>query len=529
MQKYDIVIFGAGIAGLTVAHELSKYNLKIAIVEKEDIVGGMARTSRYTYNMPTEHSWRGYGPFYINTFQVMKEIKSNDTSVFNNLIKYTNFINFEDSINNDKNLSLYDNLIFLYAITYHFLSGNLRSEENKSISFTNFIESYISTNAKNRYIASIGPGIGLDPYSASIYHIGKYVEMQDFRSNIDTNWSIMNQPTSEGWFDPWYLQLKNKGVDFILSTQLTELIFTDNNAISAKLSDNSTIYANNYVLAINPYAVSDLYKNNKLGVDSELQKFINMTYGEPHVQISFRLGFSEKINIPKRDAFIFVNSKLNLTIYQQDNFWKSDIELGNNIKSLWSGTACVTYKNSELYNRRCDELTIDEFLNEVIHEISNSKEFEEYLIKNNNPKFTKLTIINKEVWYEWEYKNNRLQSRNKKWVNTTNNNNRPFFSTNYNNVFIAGAHCNTEVSLWSMESAIESGKRCAIKIVEKLKLKNTIELYENKRPLDTIYSIDDLFYKYNMPNLVDIIFVIGLFIIIASLFIIIKKMSNHYS
>jgi glycine/D-amino acid oxidase-like deaminating enzyme len=27
MQKYDIVIFGAGIAGLTVAHELSKYNL----------------------------------------------------------------------------------------------------------------------------------------------------------------------------------------------------------------------------------------------------------------------------------------------------------------------------------------------------------------------------------------------------------------------------------------------------------------------------------------------------------------------
>ena len=51
MQKYDIVIFGAGIAGLTVAHELSKYNLKIAIVEKEDIVGGMARTSRYTYNI----------------------------------------------------------------------------------------------------------------------------------------------------------------------------------------------------------------------------------------------------------------------------------------------------------------------------------------------------------------------------------------------------------------------------------------------------------------------------------------------
>jgi monoamine oxidase len=38
MQKYDIVIFGGGIAGLTTAHELLKYNLKIAIVEKENIL-----------------------------------------------------------------------------------------------------------------------------------------------------------------------------------------------------------------------------------------------------------------------------------------------------------------------------------------------------------------------------------------------------------------------------------------------------------------------------------------------------------
>ena len=73
-KKYDVIIFGAGIAGLTVAHELIKNNLKIAIVEKENIIGGMARTSRYPDNMPTEHSWRGYGPFYSNTYNIMKEI-----------------------------------------------------------------------------------------------------------------------------------------------------------------------------------------------------------------------------------------------------------------------------------------------------------------------------------------------------------------------------------------------------------------------------------------------------------------------
>ena len=528
MQKYDIVIFGGGIAGLTIAHELLKYNLKIAIVEKENIIGGMARTSRYTSNnMPTEHSWRGYAPFYINTFQIMNEIKFNDDSVYNNLVKDINFINFEDSINSNKNISFLDIFVVFYCIVYHLLSGKLRTEENKKISFTNFIESYISTNAKNKYIASIGPGLGLDPYSASIYHVGKYIEMNYFESKNNTNWSFMNQPTSEAWFDPWYLQLKNKGVDFILSTELSELIFNDNNAISAKLSNNSTIYGTNYVLAINPYAVSELYKNNKLGIDTELQKFMSITYGEPHIQISFRLGFSKKITVPTRDAFIFANSNLNLTIYQQDNFWKPNIVLGDDIKSLWSGTACVTYKKSELYNKRSDELTKDEFLNEIIHEISNSKEFDEYLIKNNNSKFTDLTIINKEIWYEWEYINNRLQSRNKKWVNTTNNNNRPFFTTNYNNVFIAGAHCNTGISIWSMESATESGKRCAIEIIHKLKLKNTIELFEHKRPLDLIYSIDDLLYKLNIPNLLDIICIMGLFITISSIFLYIKFIKNN--
>jgi len=528
MDKYDIVIFGGGIAGLTVAHELSKYNLKIAIIEKEIMIGGMARTSRYPNNMPTEHSWRGYGPFYKNTFNIMKEIKYNNNTVYDTLIKDINFIYPENSINLNKNLSFYDIFIFLYSIMYHLLSGNLRSEENKKISFTNFIESNITTNAKNKYISSIGPGIGLDTHSASIYHVGKYVEMMLFETD-DKEWLFMDQPTSEGWFDPWQKYLTDKGVHFILSTELIELNFKENNAISATLNDYSVIHGDNYVLALNPYAVADLYKNNKLGTDSELEKFIGITYGEPHIQISFRLGFDKKINMPLRDAFIFPNSNLNITLYQQDNFWKSDVNLGNNIKSLWSGTACVTYTISELYNKRCDELTKEEFLNEVIHQISNCKEFDEYLIKNNNNKFSELTIINKEIWYEWDYIDNRLQSRNKKWVNTLNNDNRPLFKTNYNNVFISGAHCNTGVNIWLMESATESGKRCAIEIMNKLNLKNKIKLSKHARPMKSIYWIDDILYKLKLPNMTDIICIITLIGILYLIVIIIKKISSHHS
>ena len=212
--KYDVVIFGAGIAGLTVAHELSKYNLKIAIVEKENIIGGMARSSRYDDNMPTEHSWRGFGPFYKNTFNIMKDINYNNNSVYDTLIKKINFIYPENSINLNKDLSFYDIFIFAYYIIYHLLSGNLRSEENKNISFTKSVESNLTTNAKNKYITSIGPGIGLDTHSASIFHVGKYIEMMLFET-YDKEWFFMDQPTSEGWFDPWQNYLKNKGVNHL--------------------------------------------------------------------------------------------------------------------------------------------------------------------------------------------------------------------------------------------------------------------------------------------------------------------------
>jgi hypothetical protein len=209
-------------------------------------------------------------------------------------------------------------------------------------------------------------------------------------------------------------------------------------------------------------------------------------------------------------------------MYPQDTFWEKNIDLGNNIKSLWSGTACVTYKMSELYKKRCDELNIGEFLDEVIHEISNSTEFNQYLLDNNNKSFNELNITKKEVWYEWKFDNNRLESRNKKWVNTLNNNNRPLYTTHYNNLFITGSHCETGLSIWSMESAVESGNRCVMEINKKLGLKNKFNLHSHTRPFFPLYFLDDILYKLYLPNLFNVI----IFLIIISFGYFIYRLIN---
>jgi uncharacterized protein with NAD-binding domain and iron-sulfur cluster len=70
----SISIFGAGISGLTIAHELSEKGFEVFVYEKDENIGGMAKSKRNKNNLPTEHSWRGYGSFYHNTFDILKRI-----------------------------------------------------------------------------------------------------------------------------------------------------------------------------------------------------------------------------------------------------------------------------------------------------------------------------------------------------------------------------------------------------------------------------------------------------------------------
>ena len=69
-----VCVVGAGLSGLTVAHELIEKGFEVDVYEKHHTAGGMARSEREKHNVPGEHSWRGYGPFYYNVFDIMKRI-----------------------------------------------------------------------------------------------------------------------------------------------------------------------------------------------------------------------------------------------------------------------------------------------------------------------------------------------------------------------------------------------------------------------------------------------------------------------
>ena len=67
---YDVCIIGGGIAGLTAAHELYPY-LKICVIEKDEVIGGAAKSWKTKDDIFVEHSWRGFPIVYKNIRKIM--------------------------------------------------------------------------------------------------------------------------------------------------------------------------------------------------------------------------------------------------------------------------------------------------------------------------------------------------------------------------------------------------------------------------------------------------------------------------
>jgi len=551
-----IIIFGGGIAGLTVAHELIEIGFKVTLIEPDQILGGMARSRRENNGIPSEHSWRGYGPFYSNTFDILKRIpidckseekelslnKNSCKTVYDNLSLPTTFYQTKDEIDNNyaRNLSTSDKIFTVYVFVKYLLS-DLRREQYFKEKIVDILQSNLSPDGRRFFIDFLcGPGYGLEEKDASYAHYFKlpsifilnnsiYAQKHyypfEYTSNANGKWYVMNQPTNEAWFDPWEKYLVYRGVNIIKGVGLKK-IYTENNKVTGcLLTNDKLIKGDEYVLCINPFALQTIFENSGLlNLTKIFNKINNLTQSR---QVSFRLGFNKKIKFPQKNiAFIFPDSEFNITLYPQEESWKSDVKLDDNsqIKSLWSGTILELYKYSKIFNTQGFNLSKDQLMQEIIYQVFRSKSFQKLLFDSNGFELKSSDIIYTEIWYEWytDKQTHQLEQTNKKWItNIYNQSSRPDVKTEFSNLYLGGSHINTTIEIWSMEGAVESGKMISNSILSKYNKPLTyIHKHTDPEWTNLPKSIDNLLYKLYLPNLIDCIIIIIIIIIIC---IILKK------
>jgi cytochrome b involved in lipid metabolism len=654
-----VIIIGAGISGLTVAYELAERGHEVHIYEKGNTIGGMARSIRINNNsenvmevggLPTEHSWRGYGPFYHNCYDILKRIPLTKKEIFksenriittykgdkyditefeknhpggsiiknangrdleevwkemgyewhltNNRVlaelkKYKintneNFdVNTEAKVNNNndnntntvysnltkstlnfkllKNNKSYPNLVDwvsytdLPLIAFHYLRFELacleRKEKYYSLPVKRVFNSKTLSKDGETYLMDFGagPGLGLDKNTASFGH---YAQVISLGNQYPGGWKVMNQPTSEGWFDHWYNHLTNNlGVKIYLNHVLDDISLNDisindinqntNLGEIVGFKINGDIYtADKYVLAIDPNSLTALMNkiNSIKSIDNN--KKLNEDLNVVNNQIGFVIGFNKEFNYAnnttssKKDCFVLTDSPNNITFYPQDLHWNLTNKgiLGKyknkKIKSLWSGTAILTYEKGSLFNKSMTSLTIEELKKEIIHQFMESQDLIAYISDNNNGHKLSIDDIEVvEVFEDWYYDNETktIKSYNPKWVNTFFNRSSQPSQKLTKQLYLAGGHTKTSLSVWSMEASIESGKLCSNYILEddnldyypKVKIYKHIDLSFVKL-FNIIRYLDKYAYNLGLPH-IGLLFIITLIIFSVLLFIKFKK------
>lgn len=579
-MRPTICVCGAGIAGMSAAHELAKKGFEVHIYEYANSCGGQARSSRDHIGFPTEYSWRGYGQFYKNVYEVMKDIpspmcgsnilKSNLLSVYDTeLSKPVQFILTRDEsrgkIGSDvlcdaKNWSASISTtewITLQAQFFREITSDDRISEYAKINAKEWLKDKLYASNLINVVSVFGPWIGITSDRLSLHHMMNFFRMIEYpdltkpyshteytkydctsRNNSSKNpesswmqksgsqWSVLKRPTNESWFGPWEKYLHdNYGVKFHFGCKITRLHSNNDNIIGINVNDivsNKPIRIpkyDYYVLAVTPFAVADIVagSNTRVKQDRNLALFKGLTQDGPHIQVSFFIGFDKKVKVPKKDggghiAYILPDSPFNLTLYFQDDVWYDDVYLGPNIKSLISGTACVSYIPGKLYGKTLKETTLEEFKQEILYQLCECNSFCSIISNyNEGESFKNMRVSKFEVWNGWIFPKDRKSllsqfPNEKKWVNSTNTNvYMPSIVSSFDNLFIVGAHVKSSVDLYSMETACATGRQAAFLIMNKCGYAKTIRSLAVEKPCwSRILSIlDNLLYRLHLPNTLD--------------------------
>jgi hypothetical protein len=544
----SIIIFGAGIAGLSATHELIDLGYDISVYESLNQPVGFFRSARsLENNMPTEYSWHGMGPWYHNTFDLMRKIPFDDNqTLYDAVLSHPiDFGIFPD----DANAQFYDE--GLKSIPKMFRMGkwefakwsylmlktwtsHRRSEEKFSkLNAAQMWWPLLKDTAYRTWRSCFGPWIGSDWKKASLHTTGEFFRKQlttkpahqhkadhsgpAWTHSAGDGWLLLKGPSSEYWFDPWVNYLSQKGVRFFWEKPLTRLNFDGTKIVSALAGDEKVV-ADAYIVAINPFIMAEVLSGTpELEKLEVLNLFKPLTMDGPHTQVSFRLAFPEKINFPRqRVGVVLCDSEFNLTLFAQEQVWEKDVDLGENIQSLWTGTSCCSSVPGRIYHKPVEKCTKEEFIEEIKAQIFSCGALDEMIRYANNGKSLKeFSNVKIEIWHEWEFSSNGIKYFQPKWVTTQNTQAyMPSQKTPVSNLFLAGSHTAIKANVWSIEGAVESGRRAA-KLIDQ-----RVEVIDQHRPawLHLFARIDDILYKLKGPQFVDFTIMLSVLLIFLILF-----------
>ena len=505
-----VVIFGAGVGGLTVAHQLAKCTgeYDITIYEKKDIVGGLARSSRDSEGCATEYCWRVFFGFYDNLLEIMREIPTSTGKTIDNLTEYKHQNISDKKMTYKDQLSSYRNA--LHGLT----SCDARMDSLDDITWWDALK----TSSSSHLFREIGGWLGMDRYKGSFRSVIKVgIEMQILQSYLNSKYRdyVTTKPTSEALFNWWVADLKRNGVKFVMNTGL-DSVQTDNDAVLSATVGTSTVKADYHVFAMPIEELARVVHNTPVlykSIGENVEKLRDYCL---HIQLSFQLYFSTPVFLGGKNAFLHIDSPWDLIVLSYDNIYQdTEICMYNpQVRGAWSVAACTSYIPGIVYGKSMLDCSYAEIIDELWAQLSSSKELAKIVNDNNDFDFSKDIVVKwAPLWPGYTDKDG-LQTVEPKFTNNVGSRAlRPSFKTPLDNLYISTAFIKETVDIFSMEAACIAGKKVANTITQGKTDNGTIR----SRPFlfAPLRALDSAAYTLGTPLWMFIILVVALICILV--------------
>jgi hypothetical protein len=449
-KHYDMIIMGAGPAGLSMAHCCSSVCKNILVVDKENAIGGCHRVKRVKDGMFTEHSPRVYFDHYVNFFHLLDEIGLNKDDIFT---KY--YVDYGKMIGQ---LSLSDLWIFTVAyITFLFnenygLHVSLKDFcKQKKLSNIDFIDKIC------RYI---------DGATIERYSLNKFLQISD---GMAVKVLQPTGPLDKVLFNKWQKFLEEHHVDFALGKDVTHIEY--NNAEKRVkyiiLNKTEVISCDKLVLAMPPSAITKvLYQQKHIqNCFGDFKEFEDWSEKTEYLEIvSITYHFKEDIKLPMVEGLTFDTDwgvlSINLSDYMQD------IEDG--YTKVISIALTICDKPSKVTGRTVNQSTKDDLIREAFRQLKASlyPDLPDDYVAVLNP--NNYYVLNENKW----------ESSDEAYFHTVHTDYIPNTSQMIENIYNVGTHNgNSYVYYTTLESAVSNAIHLSYQMYPELRPKYKLRKY----------------------------------------------------
>ncbi|MGW1076052.1 hydroxysqualene dehydroxylase [Streptomyces sp. NPDC002537] len=286
-----VAVFGAGVGGLTAAHELAERGFEVTVYERRAVPGGKARTLYVPHSgtggrrdLPGEHGHRGVFGFYHNLPDTLRRIpRPGGGTVFDNLAPVTwielarsgsrantplpvraepfasRGVNLTDAallvntvagiLDESLHLPLTETLFLAKQLVMMFTScTERRFGQWEYVDWWHYIQAEkMSPDYQRIWGGGAQILAAFKPTAASARTIGQGAEAIFYdllgRGSDGPADRIFNAPTSEAWIDPWLTHLRSLGVRFAFGWSIEELELRNGRITAARARTSDGIPA----------------------------------------------------------------------------------------------------------------------------------------------------------------------------------------------------------------------------------------------------------------------------------------------